>query len=101
AAGQAEQLRRRIGTPRAIARIVACASRLPRDRESNSDVPHRRREHLRLMGRRHSRERDREAVRSHYDVGNDFYSLWLDKSLVYSCAYFRGESEDLDSAQRA
>jgi hypothetical protein len=53
------------------------------------------------MGHKHSRERDREAVRSHYDVGNDFYSLWLDRSLVYSCAYFPTGSEDIDAAQRA
>src|SRR5690606_14782704 len=62
---------------------------------------HRRRERLRLAGHKHSRTRDREAVRSHYDVGNDFYSLWLDGSLVYSCAYFPGGGEDLETAQRA
>lgn len=101
AAGLAGQLRERIGRPRDIARIVACASHLPRDHGNEGEVPHPRRERLRFTGRRHSRERDREAVRSHYDVGNDFYALWLDKSLVYSCAYFPGQTEDLDSAQRA
>jgi cyclopropane-fatty-acyl-phospholipid synthase len=100
AAGLAEQLRDRLGTPREIARIAACASHLPRD-DSGHEETHRRREHLRVVGHKHSPRRDREAVRSHYDVGNDFYSLWLDRSLVYSCAYFPDGSEDLDTAQQA
>jgi cyclopropane-fatty-acyl-phospholipid synthase len=41
------------------------------------------------------------AVRSHYDVGNAFYALWLDRRLVYSCAYFATGIEDLDAAQAA
>ncbi|HET7553180.1 MAG TPA: cyclopropane-fatty-acyl-phospholipid synthase family protein [Gemmatimonadaceae bacterium] len=101
AAALAEQLRARLATPREIARMIACASRLPRDHHSGHEAPQRRREHLRLVGHRHSRKRDREAIRSHYDVGNDFYSLWLDRSLVYSCAYFPDGSEDIDAAQRA
>jgi cyclopropane-fatty-acyl-phospholipid synthase len=39
-------------------------------------------------------------VRHHYDVGNDFYALWLDERMVYSCAYFRTGTEPLDVAQR-
>jgi cyclopropane-fatty-acyl-phospholipid synthase len=101
AARLAEQLRARLATPRDIARLVACASHLPRDHDHDAEEAHRRREHLRLVGHKHSRRRDKEAVRSHYDVGNDFYSLWLDRSLVYSCAYFPDGSEDLDAAQRA
>jgi cyclopropane-fatty-acyl-phospholipid synthase len=50
-------------------------------------------------GMRHTRARDAAAVRSHYDVGNDFYALWLDARMAYSCAYFRSGSEDLDKAQ--
>jgi cyclopropane-fatty-acyl-phospholipid synthase len=101
AAGLAQQLRERVGTPREIARLVACASRLPHDDDRDRHDLHGRREHLHLIGHKHSRERDREAVRSHYDLGNDFYSLWLDGSLVYSCAYFPTGSEDIDEAQRA
>ncbi len=48
---------------------------------------------------RHSRRRDRAAIRHHYDVSNDFYRLWLDRNLIYSCAYFRTGLEDLDTAQ--
>lgn len=54
---------------------------------------------VRLRGARHSRERDRVAVRYHYDVGNAFYRLWLDRRLQYSCAYFPTGTEDLDTAQ--
>ena len=48
---------------------------------------------------RHNRKGDRDAIQYHYDVSNDFYSLWLDRSMVYSCAYFRSESDSLDLAQ--
>lgn len=48
---------------------------------------------------RHSRKRDSEAIRYHYDVSNDFYSLWLDRSMVYSCAYYRNETDSLEVAQ--
>ena len=53
-----------------------------------------------LEGERHSRERDRQAVSYHYDLSNEFYSLWLDSDLVYSCAYFSDEQEDLYTAQQ-
>lgn len=52
-----------------------------------------------LSGARHSRQRDRAAIQYHYDVGNDFYSLWLDRRMQYSCAYFPTGTEDLDTAQ--
>jgi cyclopropane-fatty-acyl-phospholipid synthase len=52
-----------------------------------------------LTGEPHSVERDRQAVSYHYDVSNDFYALWLDKQMVYSCAYFETGDEDLETAQ--
>lgn len=52
-----------------------------------------------LRGALHSRERDLAAIQFHYDVGNDFYSLWLDRNLQYSCGYFSTDTEDLDTAQ--
>jgi cyclopropane-fatty-acyl-phospholipid synthase len=54
-----------------------------------------------LSGQRHSRARDLAAVRFHYDVGNDFYALWLDQRRVYSCAYFETPETSLDDAQEA
>src|SRR5207245_5034443 len=53
----------------------------------------------RIRGKQHSLERDRRAVTFHYDVANDFYRLWLDPRMVYSCAYFISQDDDLDAAQ--
>ncbi|HVK93945.1 MAG TPA: cyclopropane-fatty-acyl-phospholipid synthase family protein [Noviherbaspirillum sp.] len=47
----------------------------------------------------HTRQKDQEAIRYHYDVSNEFYRLWLDENMVYSCAYFESGDEDLASAQ--
>ena len=56
---------------------------------------------LRPSGRRHSVERDRRAVRHHYDVSNDFFALFLDDSMTYSCAIFSRGEKSLEEAQRA
>jgi cyclopropane-fatty-acyl-phospholipid synthase len=48
-----------------------------------------------------SRGRARRNVRCHYDLGNDFYALWLDELMVYTCAYFEHPGESLEQAQRA
>lgn len=52
-----------------------------------------------MKGERHSIERDRQAIAYHYDVSNDFYALWLDRRMVYSCGYFKTEDDSLDLAQ--
>lgn len=52
-----------------------------------------------LHGRIHSKARDRRAVTFHYDVSNDFYKLWLDPAMVYSCAYFKSPGDTIDQAQ--
>jgi cyclopropane-fatty-acyl-phospholipid synthase len=54
---------------------------------------------LRPSGRRHSKERDAEAVRHHYDVSSEFFSLFLDESTTYSCAVFSRGAETLEAAQ--
>jgi len=56
---------------------------------------------LRLRGKRHTIGRDRRAVRHHYDVGNEFFALFLDSSMTYSCAYFQGGAQTLEEAQEA
>lgn len=53
----------------------------------------------RLRGGKHSLERDRQAISYHYDLSNDFFALWLDPRMVYTCAYFHSPDEDLDVAQ--
>ena len=57
------------------------------------------RQPVKLQGRLHSAERDRQAVTYHYNVSNDFYALWLDSRMVYSCGYFETADHDLDTAQ--
>ena len=47
----------------------------------------------------HTKEKDEEAIRYHYDVSNEFYRTWLDENMVYSCAYFENGDEDLGTAQ--
>jgi cyclopropane-fatty-acyl-phospholipid synthase len=49
----------------------------------------------------HSKQENRAAVQFHYDVSNEFYALWLDRAMVYSCAYFEKPDADLDTAQQA
>lgn len=46
-----------------------------------------------------SKKNQQKEVSSHYDIGNDFYSLWLDETLSYSCAYFKQEDDSLYQAQ--
>jgi cyclopropane-fatty-acyl-phospholipid synthase len=50
---------------------------------------------------RHSIGRDEAAIKHHYDVGNDFYRLFLDEQLVYSCAYWTSGADRLELAQVA
>jgi cyclopropane-fatty-acyl-phospholipid synthase len=56
---------------------------------------------LRLPSRRafNRPESQRRLIQHHYDLGNDFYKLWLDQSMTYSCAYFRTPEDTLEQAQ--
>lgn len=47
----------------------------------------------------HSKNDDEEFVQDHYDIGNDFYKLWLDDTMTYSCAYFEKPDDTLKQAQ--
>jgi cyclopropane-fatty-acyl-phospholipid synthase len=53
-----------------------------------------------LRGKPHSKERDKAAVAFHYNVSNEFFGLWLDQRMIYSCAYFKDNDTTLDEAQR-
>lgn len=46
-----------------------------------------------------SKNNQKKEVTSHYDIGNDFYSLWLDETMSYSCGYFQSEEDSLYEAQ--
>ena len=47
-----------------------------------------------------SKKNQKKEVTSHYDIGNEFYSLWLDETMSYSCAYFENEDDTLYEAQK-
>jgi cyclopropane-fatty-acyl-phospholipid synthase len=69
-------------------RLVAAGGAPPTDRISTSET-------------RHTPQQDFDDIKHHYNVGNDFYRLWLDQRMVYSCAYFRTGEETIDAAQEA
>ncbi len=52
-----------------------------------------------LPKQKHDEKESKEDVQSHYDLGNDFYNLWLDDTMTYSCAYFEHDDDDLTTAQ--
>ena len=91
----AERLRERIRDTKWKLRLAKDLLRLPDQKAPRAG----RRGRARLRGRRHSIERDRQAISYHYDVSNEFYALWLDRRMVYSCAYFTSPDDDLDTAQ--
>jgi cyclopropane-fatty-acyl-phospholipid synthase len=95
-----EMIGDRLRSPVAIARLISLVVRLPGtadDDLANVRFPER----ARKLGPRHAPVRDEAAIHFHYDVGNDFYKLWLDRRMVYSCAYFRTVDDSLDVAQEA
>ncbi|MEO8908785.1 MAG: cyclopropane-fatty-acyl-phospholipid synthase family protein [Gemmatimonadaceae bacterium] len=100
ASNLAEQIGGRLRSPLAIAKLVQMVIGLPGQAEDDlADT--RFPEHARKLGTRHTPVRDAAAIQFHYDVGNDFYKLWLDRRMVYSCAYFKSQDEALDDAQVA
>jgi cyclopropane-fatty-acyl-phospholipid synthase len=90
----------RLRSPLAVARLVRMVLGLPGQAEDDLATI-RFPEQARKLGPRHTPVRDAAAIHYHYDVGNDFYKLWLDKRMVYSCAYFRFPEDSLDAAQEA
>ncbi|MCB6176675.1 cyclopropane-fatty-acyl-phospholipid synthase family protein [Rhodobacter sp. Har01] len=58
-------------------------------------------ERLRFWLQSNSRKQAKKNIAAHYDLGNDFYRLWLDESMTYSSALFRTGQESLERAQEA
>jgi cyclopropane-fatty-acyl-phospholipid synthase len=98
--------------------VFAIAEQMPRPRVSKLDAVRVVRAAWRLLGREllaapaaptielqarsgalHSRRRDRQAVRHHYDAPADFHRLVIGESMVYSCAYFATPADTLEQAQ--
>src|SRR5437868_8459845 len=95
-----EAIGNRLHSPIKVARLIAMVLQLPG--KADDDLADARfPERARKLGPRHTPVRDAAAIHFHYDVGNSFYKLWLDKRMVYSCAYFRSATDTLDDAQEA
>ena len=83
-----------LGTPPADGRIGAACRR-------SAPPPPPPAAELKPSRRRHTKRRDAAAVRHHYDVSNDFFALFLDETMTYSCALFEEGTDTLEDAQRA
>ncbi len=88
-----DHLERQKLSPFANLDLARLALQLPRPRQTREEHGHR---WSPLKGHRNSRD----SIAHHYDLGNDFYRLWLDPEMVYSCAYFASETQPLAEAQR-
>ncbi len=54
---------------------------------------------IQRLRRNHTKGANRQAIAFHYDVSNEFYQLWLDPQMIYSCAYFKSANDTLELAQ--
>lgn len=95
-----DAVRDRLGSPESLTSVALGLLALPSD-AGMTHLMQQRELGAERRAPQHSRASDSAAIRSHYDVGNDFYALWLDRAMVYSCAYFETEDDDIDDAQRA
>ncbi len=92
----ADRIQAKLKDPLTLSKMAFALLPLRKYREESREVGSRA---AKLKGFKHSKARDRQAISYHYDVSNDFYKLFLDRNLVYSCAYFPTGTEDLDTAQ--
>jgi cyclopropane-fatty-acyl-phospholipid synthase len=97
-----DEIGSRIQSPGQLARLVPKIIALPND-PSTAPKEVKGSRFSRGLARvlRTGRPGGEKAIQYHYDVGNDFYQLWLDPRMVYTCAYFRNEKDDLATAQLA
>lgn len=95
-----QQLFASASNPAKLARLVPLLRSLPTDDLPAAARLERPKPGL-SSGRLHSKAQDASDVRSHYDLGNEFYQLFLDDQMVYSCAYFQTPDVSLHAAQTA
>ena len=96
AAALVDDVQERVSHPASVAHLLTLLLTLPAPPKSSRTL-HRKKTVPAVT--KHNPRRDAIAVRSHYDVGNDFYKLWLDPLMVYSCAYFAKDGMTLAKAQ--
>ena len=87
------------GSPRDLMAVVAAL--VPAGGQALAPTLWQRLKNRGISFLHHSRARDAEQIRAHYDVSNAFYALWLDPLRVYSCAYFAQPQMTLAQAQEA
>lgn len=86
------------------ATLAVTALRLP---SANTEWVHSKNAARRLVrwrapfSRKHTKRADRRAIGFHYDVSDEFYQLWLDEQMIYSCAYYEDPGDTLEQAQRS
>src|SRR5687767_3702217 len=95
--GLADNIGRNVQSAGGVAKLLPKVMALPKDDEAPPLDESRYSRGLRLLSPR--RKGSAPEIRFHYDVGNDFYALWLDKRMLYTCAYYKKETDDLDTAQ--
>jgi cyclopropane-fatty-acyl-phospholipid synthase len=83
-----------------MARLIPLVLALPADDVADAAELRRRARTLKLLDPR-ARHGGADEIQFHYDVGNDFYKLWLDPRMIYTCAYFRSPDDTLEAAQAA
>jgi cyclopropane-fatty-acyl-phospholipid synthase len=89
-------------SPDLVALIALAAENVARLQQTmDGSTPVRLFNRLRHMLRRNSREGSRRNIAFHYDLGNDFYRLWLDESMTYSSACALKPGQTLEQAQQA
>lgn len=84
------------------AALVAKAVRIKPDKTASmgSDVPRWTKTFGQKLGMNPSKNFNRHVISFHYDVSNDFYALWLDEQMIYSCAYYEDAGQSLEQVQR-
>ncbi len=84
------------------ATLAAKAFRIKPDKTASngSNAPKWEKTFRQKLGISPSKDLNRHAISFHYDVSNDFYALWMDEQMVYSCAYYEDAGQSLEQAQR-
>ncbi len=88
-----------LGSAKTLASLAWRLRQLPRHDTGEPGTPGGR-SGFKGSGSEHSLQRDSAAVRYHYDTGNDFYALWLDRRMIYSCAYFQREAGQVPKSRK-
>ena len=96
-----DEISSRINSPGGALALLPKLLALPRDDERPDASASRYRRARNAVASRVRRRSSAAEIRFHYDVGNDFYALWLDPRMLYTCAYYRSGQDDLASAQTA